>query len=83
MYPLLGAWNFMGLVFIYKQLDTLRYATFMEFLKLSEGGGTFHYPKNNPLCVTVLYTKNYALKPVTFCYIYVYKQYTFHYVFYI
>ena len=28
----------MGPVLIYKQPDTLRYATFMEFLKLSEGG---------------------------------------------
>ena len=31
----------MSTVFIYEEPDTLRFSTFMEFLKLSEGGRTF------------------------------------------
>ena len=29
-------------VFVYKSQDTLRYAIFIEFLKLAEGGGHFY-----------------------------------------
>ena len=32
-------------VFIYKNMDTLRYATFMEFLKLSDWGKHFYMQK--------------------------------------
>ena len=53
--------------YIYKKLDTLRYATFVEILKLAERRWEIVLRKTNALCLKFVYAKNNALS-ITFLY---------------